>query len=55
MKQYFDRMGPLGSSLSAKQIENMKENGVQIKAIMQSIYMSHLPEECSEVRGELYR
>lgn len=37
MRQYFEKMDPLGRSLSAKQIESMKESGAQIEAIMKSI------------------
>jgi glutaconyl-CoA decarboxylase len=37
MRQYFEKMDPLGRLLSAKQIESMKENGAQIEAIMKSI------------------
>ena len=37
MRQYFEKMDPLGRSLSAKQIESMKENVAQIEEIMKSI------------------
>lgn len=37
MKQYFEKMDPLGSPLSEKQFESMRENCARIEEIMQSI------------------
>ena len=37
MKQYFEKMDPLGKALSPKQIENMKDNIVQAEEVMKQI------------------
>ena len=37
MKQYFEKMDPLGKPLSAKQVESMRENCAKIEEIMKTI------------------
>ena len=37
MKQYFEKMDPLGKALSPKQIDSMKDNIEQVEEIMKQL------------------